>query len=75
MQLDIIEIVVFSHEGNWKVYREEELVAVYPNTLSAETAARGFTRELQGRGKPVNLRILLAEEAVAFIAHFVDGGV
>lgn len=73
MQYDIIEIVVFSHEDSWKVYREGELVAVFPSQPSAEIAARGFTRELEGRGRPVNLRILSPEDAGGFIAAFVEG--
>lgn len=75
MKFENIEIVVFSHEGNWKVYREGELVAVFPNQPSAEAAARGFTRELEGRGKSVDLRILSVEETASFIATFVEGGI
>jgi hypothetical protein len=52
---ECISIRTFADDGQWKLYREGELVAVYASRPSAERAAVIFAEELSRFGKNVEL--------------------
>jgi len=70
--MQIVEFIVFQHGESWKVYRDGELVAVYPNWESATVDAESFSDQLMRRGKTAISRTLSPEEAAIFISNVVE---
>jgi hypothetical protein len=58
MTSSAVEIHTFPDDGQWKLYRDRELVAVYGSKAAAEAAAKEFATALQQSGKSVELHLL-----------------
>ena len=68
----MIEFIVLPHDESWKIYREGELVAVYPSHAAAAAHAACFTDAITQNGRVAKWRTLGPAEVSQYVQAVVE---